>query len=76
MSLTHTNQVINKLKSKYPIVFAKFKDGEADMGILTWLIDNIDTIREKKLPYTVVKETNLHEVKPDGTHIYNNNNQS
>lgn len=68
--LTHTKQVIHRLKTKYPVVFSKFQDGTADLSILTWIIDNIDTIREKKLPYKVVKETNLESVLPDGTHIY------
>lgn len=68
--MNYTQQVVSKLKKKYPIIYDRFAKGEAGLAELNWIIDNIDKFREAKLPYTILKETNIKEVLPDGTHIY------
>ena len=68
--MAYTDQVKAKLKSKYPIVYDRFKTCTADMEILRWVIDNIGTFMDKKVPYTVLKESQLESVDKDGVHKY------
>ena len=61
---------MEKLKKKYPYVYSRFQEGTADMGILTWLMQNYNSIKEEKPEYTVIKESRLLEVDTKGNHIY------
>ena len=66
--MTFTDQVIANFKRKYPAAYQLYIDG--DKGILRWLVDNIDSFKPDRPKYTVVAETKLVKVDPDGTHHF------
>jgi len=66
--MTFTNQVIANFRKKYPAAYQLYIDG--DKGVLSWLIDNMDSFKPNRPKYVVVAQTRLLSVDPDGTHHY------
>lgn len=66
--IPHTGKSLQKLKSKYPIVWDKLIVGEPDA--VRWLLDNQLLYRSEAPEYVVVKQTRLVSVDKSGKHTY------
>lgn len=61
---------MDKLKKKYPYVYGRFEQGNADLEVLRWVFDNYNSIKEDKPEYTVIKESRLLSVDTKGNHTF------
>lgn len=66
--IPHTGKSIDKLKSKYPVVWNKLIQGEPDA--VRWLLDNQQLYRSDAPAYIVVQESRLISVDTLGNHTY------
>lgn len=66
--IPHTGKSLQKLRTKYPIVWEKLMLGEADA--VRWLLDNQQLYRSEAPEYIVVQESKLLMVDQQGNHTY------
>ncbi len=66
--IPHTGKSLQKLRSKYPVVWQSLMKGEPDA--VRWLLDNQQLYRSEAPLYTVVQESRLLHVDKEGNHEY------
>lgn len=66
--IPHTGKSLQKLKSKYPVVWEMLMEGNQDA--VRWMLDNQGLYRSEALAYEVIKESRLVSVDSQGNHEY------
>lgn len=67
-TVAHTGKSLQKLRSKYPVVWDKLMEGQPDA--VRWMLSNYNLYRSDAPEYTVVQESRLISVDPQGNHTY------